>query len=110
MAHLSGILKRYPLLLTSQGIVPLANLHHASLPNKNMSEAKPTRQLPTAHSQPLPAQQTPCSTIQPQENTSLSLIPVRQQLTPEENERICKAFIRLLHAPLVIAPGGKKNA
>lgn len=36
------------------------------------------------------------------------LVPTRQALSPEEIERICKAFIRLLQAP--VEESGDTNA
>lgn len=39
--------------------------------------------------------------VQKQNSTSLSINPVQQPLASKEIERICKAFIRLLDAPLI---------
>ena len=48
---------------------------------------------------------TPHSSVEPaleegQSDASQPLVSEQQSLSPYEAERICKAFIRLLHAPL----------
>lgn len=40
--------------------------------------------------------------------TDVSIVPVQQQLTPQEVERICKAFIRLITAK-EIQPNGNNR-
>ena len=48
--------------------------------------------------------------VQKPNSTSLSICPVQQSLTPKEVEHICKAFIKLLHAPLIKEQGVQDNA
>lgn len=45
-----------------------------------------------------------------QESLSRDSLPTRQTLSPEEIERICKAFLRLLQAPLTTEQGVKHDA
>jgi hypothetical protein len=49
-------------------------------------------------------------TVQESERTELSISAEEKSLNQEEIERICKAFLRLLQAPLTTEQGVKNDA
>ena len=49
-------------------------------------------------------------TVQESESTQLSISAAKKSLSQEEIERICKAFLRLLQAPLTTEQGAKNDA